>query len=163
MPRKIEIVQYKGHKFMFINGYLWMWDTPQERRLQKELANKAFGDVLVAGYGFGILTKFLLKNPKVKSVTTVEKYKEVIEKMKSLDKIYGKIIINDFYTVSENKKYDCVVGDIWPDIDSKFLKDYIKFKEKANRLLKKNGKSIILAWGKDFFEYLLENKKDRIL
>ncbi|MCX8194023.1 MAG: hypothetical protein N3G19_01535 [Candidatus Pacearchaeota archaeon] len=154
---KIEILEYKNHKFMFINSYLWMWDTQQERRLQKDLAKKAFGDVLIAGYGFGILTKFLLKNPKVKSVTTVEKYKEVIDKMKELEgKIYGKILIKDFYDLPENKKYDCIIGDIWPDIDVKFLKDYVKFKKKAQKLLKKNGK--ILAWGKDFFEYLLKNR-----
>jgi hypothetical protein len=57
----------------------------------------------------------------------------------------------------EYKKFDCVIGDIWPDIDAKFLKDYVKFKRKALRLLKKNG--IILAWGMDFFEYLLKQKK----
>lgn len=139
---------------MFINDYLWMWDTPQETKLQKELAQKAFGDVLVAGYGLGILPKFLIKNPKVKSVTTIEKYKEVIEKMKEFNKIYGKIIISDFYDFPENQKFDCIIGDIWPDIDAKFLKEYIKFKKKSQKLLKKNGE--ILAWGKDYFEYLLK-------
>ncbi|GAG37690.1 unnamed protein product [marine sediment metagenome] len=153
---KIEILDHKKHKFMFINNRLWMWDTPEERDAEKELADKSFGDVLVAGYGFGILTKFLLKNPKVKSVTTVEKYKEVIKKMKEFGKIYGKVIIGDFYDMPKDKKFDCVIGDIYPDIDRVFLKDYIKFKKKAEKLVKKNG--IILAWGKDFFEYLIKNK-----
>lgn len=156
---KIEILQHRNHKFMFINGYLWMWDTPQERKLQKELAKKAFGDVLIAGYGFGILQKYLLKNPKVESITTVEKYKEVIEKMKKFGRIYGKIIIGDYYDLPEEKKFDCIIGDIWPDIDSKFLEDYVRFKRKAKKLLKKNGR--ILAWGQDFFEYLLKNQKKK--
>lgn len=142
---------------MFIDDYLWMWDTPQERELQKQLADKAFGDVLVAGYGFGILIKFLTKNPKVKSITIVEKYKEVINKIKISKKEMERIIIKDFYNLPENKKFDCIIGDIWPDIDEKFLKDYLKFKSKAKKLLKKNGK--ILAWGKDFFEYLLHKKR----
>lgn len=154
---KIEILHHKKHKFMFIDDCLWMLDTPQEKDLQKELANKSFGNVLVAGYGFGILTEFLLKNPKVESVTTVEKHKEVIKKMKTFGKIYGKIIINNFYDLPENKKYDCIIGDIWPEIDTKFLKDYVKFKRKAKKLLKKKG--VILAWGKDFFEYLLQKVK----
>ncbi len=154
---KIEILNHKKHKFMFINDRLWMWDTPEEKDAEKELADKSFGDVLVAGYGFGILTKFLLKNPKVKSVTTVEKYKEVIKKMKEFGKIYGKVVINDFYDTPEDKKFDCVIGDIYPDIDRVFLKDYIKFKKKAEKLVKKNG--IILAWGQDFFEYLIKNKR----
>ena len=90
--KNIELIQHKDHKFLFIDNYLWMWDTPQEKKLQKKLAKEARGDVLVAGYGFGILTKFLLQNPKVTSVTTVEKYKEVIAKVGERDKIRGKKI-----------------------------------------------------------------------
>ncbi len=134
-----------------------MWDTPQERDLQKKIAEKARGDVLVAGYGFGILTQFLSNNPRVDSITGVELHKEVIEKCKESGKICGNVIIGDFYSLPEDKKYDCVIGDIWPDIDSKFLKDYVKFKKKAKKLLKKDG--VILAWGKDFFDYLLEKKR----
>ncbi len=134
-----------------------MWDTPQEIKLQEDLAKKAFGDVLVAGYGLGILPKFLIKNPKVKSVTIAEKYKEIIEKMKKSEKINGKIIISNFYDLPESQKFDCIIGDIWPDIDIKFLKDYVKFKNKSQKLLKKKGK--ILAWGKDYFEFLLKKKK----
>ena len=154
---KIKILQHKNHKFMFIDDYLWMWDVPQEKEIQEDLAKQASGDVLVAGYGFGILTKFLLKNSKVRSVTTVEKFKEVIEKMKEFGPIHGKIIIWDYYNLPEDKKFDCIIGDIWPDIDAKFLKDYVKFKKKAEKLLKNNGK--ILAWGKDFFEYLIKTKR----
>lgn len=153
---KIEILSHKNYKFLFINNDLWMWDTPRERELQKNIAKKAFGDVLVVGYGFGIIVEFLIKNPKIKSITIVEKYEEIIKKMKKPNKIYGKIVINDFYKLSEAQKFDCIIGDIWQDIDTEFLKDYIQFKKKARRLLKKNGK--ILAWGGDYFEYLLKNK-----
>ncbi|MBI4016022.1 MAG: hypothetical protein HY362_04885 [Candidatus Aenigmarchaeota archaeon] len=153
---KIQIFHHKSHRFMFIDDYLWMWDTPQEIELQQDMAKRAFGNVLVAGYGFGILQKFLIKNPKVKSVTTVEKYKEVIEQIGG-GNLHGKIIISDFYDLPENKKFDCIIGDIWPDIDVKFLQDYIKFRNKSKKLLKKNGK--ILAWGKDYFEFLLKRKQ----
>jgi len=156
-PIRLDIFQHTGHKFMFLDDYLWMWDTPQENELQENLAKKSFGDVLIAGYGFGILPKFLRKNPNVESITTVEMYREVIDKMKEFGKIQGKIIIGDFYDLPEDKKYDCVIGDIWPDIDAKFLDDYVKAKNKSLRLLEKNGK--FLAWGGDFFEYLLKNKK----
>ncbi|MEM4702866.1 MAG: hypothetical protein QXP53_00005, partial [Candidatus Pacearchaeota archaeon] len=83
----VEILHHKNYRFMFIDGHSWMWDTPQERKLQENLAKKAFGNVLIAGYGPGILPKFLIKNPKVKSITIVEKYHEVIEKIRELDKI----------------------------------------------------------------------------
>ena len=155
---KIEILSYKKHRFMFLDGYLWMWDTPQETELQQDLAKMAYGDVLVAGYGLGLVSKFLLKNPKVKSVTTVEKYKEVIDKMKKIEKIYGKVMVADFYDLPKTPKYDCIIGDIWPDIDAKFLKDYVLFKKKSQQLLKPKGQ--ILAWGKEYFEFLLKKKKN---
>ncbi|MEK9209578.1 MAG: hypothetical protein AAB926_01985 [Patescibacteria group bacterium] len=154
---KIEIVQVKNYKFLFIDNDLWMWDIPQEQELQKEIAGQAFGNVLVAGYGFGIVTKCLLKNPKVESVATVEKYQEIIDKMKEFGDLYGEIIISDFYELPEDRKYDCVIGDIWAEIDRSSLDDYRKFKEKAKKLLKKDG--LILGWGKDYFEYLLEKEK----
>ena len=155
---KIEIVQVKNHKFLFLDDYLWMWDLPQEQELQRDIANQAFGDVLVAGYGFWIVTKYLLESTKVKSVTTVEKYQEVIDKIKEFGPIYGKIIIADFYELPENEKYDCVIGDIWTEIDQRFLDDYKKFKEKAKKFLKPSG--FILGWGKDYFEFLLKKGSD---
>ncbi|MEK6906514.1 MAG: hypothetical protein AABW81_02740 [Nanoarchaeota archaeon] len=133
----------------------------QERELQKDLAKKCSGDVLVARYGFGIIVKSLIKNKKVRSITIAEKNKEVIDELRKNDKIIGKIIINDFYNLSENKKFDCIVGDIWQDIDAKFLKDYLRFKRKSRKLLKDNGK--ILAWGQDYFEFLIKNNKSNSL
>ncbi|MFC1632575.1 hypothetical protein ACFL1U_00320 [Patescibacteria group bacterium] len=150
----IEIIEHKNHKFMFIDDYLWMWDLPHEQELQQDVADQAYGDVLVAGYGFGIVTKLALDNPQVKSVTTVEKYPEVIDKMKEFGPIHGEIIISDFFDIPEDKKYDCVIGDIWAEIDSKYFEEYKRYKAKSQRLLKKDGQ--ILAWGKDYFEYLLE-------
>ncbi len=106
----IEILQHKGHRFMYLDDYLWMWDTPQEKELQKELADQSYGDVLVAGYGFGLLPEYLLDNPKVKSITTIEKYEEVIDKMREISgQIYGDVVIGDYFDINEDKKYDCVV------------------------------------------------------
>lgn len=153
---KVKILKYKGNKLLFLDDYLWMWDTPQERSMQEDLAKQCFGQVLIAGYGLGILNRALLKNPKVKSITTVELNPNLIKLLAKSEKIIGEIIISDFYDLPESKKYDCVVGDIWPDIDAKFLGDYLKFKLKSGKLLKKNGK--ILAWGKDYYEWLARKK-----
>ncbi|MBI4215034.1 hypothetical protein HY546_03480 [archaeon] len=76
---KVYKLEHGNHKFLFIDDKLWMWDTPQEKALQKQLADRAYGNVLVVGYGIGLLPQYLMGNPKVESVTTVEKYKEVIE------------------------------------------------------------------------------------
>lgn len=153
----VEILQQKGNNFLWIDNYLWMWDIPVERKVQKQIADKAFGDVLIAGYGLGIVQKYLSENNNVKSVTTIEKSKEVIDKVKQIyGKTYGEIIIGDFYDDLMHDKFDCVVGDIWGDIVPESLEEYKKFKLRAKEFVKRKGK--ILAWGQEFFEHLIEEK-----
>lgn len=153
----VEILQQKGHNFLWINDYLWMWDIPIERKAQKQIAEKAFGDVLVAGYGLGIVQKYLSENPNVTSITTIEISKEVIDKVKQIyGEVYGEIVLGDFYSDSIQDKFDCVIGDICEDILPEALEDYKKFKHKAQQLINSNGK--ILAWGQEFFEYLIKEE-----
>jgi len=156
---EVQILKQNGYNFLWIEGYLWMWDIPVEVEIQNKIAEQAFGDVLVAGYGLGIVQESLIKNLKVKSLLTVESIPEVIEKCKKVyEKINGNVKIDNFYNFETNKKYDCIIGDIWEDIIPNSLNEYVKFKRKAQSLLKPDGK--ILAWGKDFFEYLLHSKNE---
>lgn len=151
----VEILQQKGNNFLWIDNYLWMWDIPVERKAQKKIAEKAFGDVLVAGYGLGIVQKYLSENNNVKSITTIEKLKEVIDKVKQIyGKTYGEIIVGDFYDGLMQGKFDCVIGDVWEDIVPESLEGYKRFKKRAQEFLKEKGK--ILAWGQEFFEYLIK-------
>ena len=154
---KVEILQQKGHNFLWIDEYLWMWDLPDEVKYQRRLAEQASGDVLVAGYGLGLVQKLLIENPLVTSVCSVELYPEVIDRCKeSYGRIFGDIIIGDFYDFQTNRRFDSVVGDIWRDMEEEYLDEYRRFKIKANELVKPDGR--ILAWGQDFFEYLLDSK-----
>lgn len=154
---KVEIIKQKGHNFLWVDDYLWMWDIPEERKDQEEIAQQAFRDVLMAGYGLGLVQEYLLENEKVNSLLSIEEFKEVIEECKKVyGKIYGKIEIGDFYDYFPSQKFDCIIGDIWPDQALRHIEDYIKFKNKAKILLKEGGK--ILGWGMDYFEYLLESK-----
>lgn len=153
---KAEILQQKGHNFLWIDNSLWMWDIPEEKKAQKEIADKAYGEVLVAGYGLGLSQSYLVLNQQVKSILTIEKYPEVIEECERIyGKVYGKVLIGDFFDYEIREKFDCVIGDVWKDIASESLEDYKRFKNKAVALLKPGGK--ILDWGQDFFEYLLKN------
>lgn len=158
---KVEIIQMKGNNFLWINDYLWMWDIKAEKEAQRRLAKPAYGDVLVAGYGLGLVQKFLLENENVSSVTTIELTKKVIdENIRVFGKVHGEVIIGDFfdYNPSDNK-FDCVIGDICDDIFPEYLPDYKKIKAHSANLLKPNGK--LLQWGGDYFEYLItmEGKK----
>lgn len=151
---EVEILRQKGHRFLWVDGYLWMWDLPVERKAQKEVADKAHGEVLVAGYGLGLVQQYLTENPKVKSVLSLEISNNVIEAVKEeYGRLYGEVEIGDFYKFNSGREFDYVIGDVWEDLVAESLPEYQKFKAKAQTLLKPNGK--ILAWGQDFFEYML--------
>ncbi len=160
---KVEILEQKGNYFLWINDKLWMWDIPIEQKIQKRIADEAYGNVLVAGYGLGIVQRFLLQNKKVTSVTTIEKFFEIKNIcLKKYGKLYGSINCMDFYYFGSDikseiaMKWDCIIGDIWDDILPETLQKYKRFKNKAKQLLKSDGK--ILAWGKEYFEYLIEKE-----
>jgi spermidine synthase len=150
----VKILQQEGHHFLWIEGDLWMWDANYEAEEQEDLAKKAYGDVLVAGYGLGIVQRFLVENPCVDSVLTVELYPEVIDACKeAFGTIYGEILIGDFFRLTPSHEFDCVVGDIWLEMMPRFLNLYKQFTQQAESLLKTGG--TMLAWGGDYFEYLL--------
>ena len=160
MERRVKIRKQEGHNFLWSreNGrpLLWMWDLPEEREAQKQIAEQAFGDVLVAGYGLGLVQELLIENPNVSSVTTVEISPEVLAANQKAGRgLNGEIVVGDFLSYESDILYDCVVGDIWIDITPRDedLLTYKKFKEKALSMLKPGGK--VLAWGMGYFEYVI--------
>lgn len=154
---KVEILKQNGYHFLWIDGELWMWDLPEEVLIQRELADKAFGSVLVVGHGLGIVQDFLSKNRKVKEIETVEIYEEVRDAYFGCynKHIPGRIIIDDFYNLPNPsyQRWDCIIGDICFEIHPRYLPEYKKFRQHALTLLNSRGK--ILAWGQEFFDELL--------
>ena len=164
MSKSVEILEQNGYHFLWIDSQLWMWDIPSEVELQKEQAQQAYGDVLVAGLGLGIVQKFLLQNPRVnhENLLTVEKYKEVYdccrEKGIIVGDTVGGIFICDWFDTCGDDKYDCVIGDIWPEISGEHLDLYKRFKAKALTMLKPDGK--IIGWGAEYYEYLIQQERE---
>lgn len=154
---KVEILEQKGYHFLWLNegnGWdLWMWDVLNEVKDQQDIADVAYGDVLVAGYGLGLLQSLLMKNERVTSLLTVEKHPEVIRACREVfNEIHGTYFIGDFFDFDTSRRFDCVIGDIWDDLCGPALVDFNKFKSKAHRFVKDGGK--VLAWGEDFMEWL---------
>lgn len=158
--QRVEILEQKGHKFLWIDDELWMWDIPEEVASQQTVADKAYGNVLVAGYGLGVIQRCLLLNPKVEEVVTVEIDTDVLSEC---EKVYGSlagvIICQDFLKFHSDTKYDCVVGDIWLEYGTaRDVENYQAFKKHAQTLVKEEG--FVLGWGQDFLEFLIrENDK----
>lgn len=157
MSAVVEVFQIHGDLYLYIDRVLWMWRNEAEIADQEAVAAQAHGDVLLAGYGFGLCQKALLENPKVRSVLTVELYQGVIDAAKThIGRIYGNVLVADFFRCHPARTFDCVIGDIWQEITPTHLPTWLKFRERAKTLLKPGGK--ILGWGAEFFEWLAARK-----
>ena len=155
--KQVRLLKQNGYNFLWVGKEIVMWDIPAEVLWQKRLSKGAFGDVLVAGYGFGIVQKYLLKNPKVKTVTSVEVVPEVLKAAKRLSgKLFGEVVVGDFFKFKTDQKFDCIIGDTWSGVTPEALTEYEKFKKSANKLVKPKGK--IIASGEDYFEYLINER-----
>lgn len=155
----VEILEMKGHHFLWIDDELWMWDVADEVHAQQRIAEQAVGDVLVIGYGLGLVQSCLVQNKKVLSVLTVEKDIQVTTACSEyFGELYGDVLLADFYKMEpKGQKFDCVIGDIWRDVAPEALDEYKRFKAHAEKFLYDDSE--ILAWGQDYFEYLIEKEK----
>lgn len=63
---------------LFSGERLLMMDTPTERRTNEEIARRAFGHVIVCGLGLGLFIAPMLRNPRVRALTIVEKDCDVV-------------------------------------------------------------------------------------
>ena len=120
---------YFEKPFKYIAVYeadrLWMSITPNEINTMKDDINLANGNLLVAGLGLGYFPYMTSLKENVKSITIVEKDKNVInlfnkvlaKQFKFIEKI--KIINDDFINYIKNNKindFDFIYVDIYHDV-----------------------------------------------
>ena len=102
-----------------IKGETWMVSDWLHYSGMEDLAAASKGRVLVAGLGLGMLTKFLMMNPKVDAVTTVERSSDVsglvYPQLSLWNNVRSRLIKADFYKyVEENRDtYDTIILDLW--------------------------------------------------
>lgn len=116
-----SILPGKYTKLSYYNQVI-MSDTPAEKRDHLNYILEAKGDVLVTGLGLGWVIEGLFLNPKVKTVTVIEKELDVLHLVGNhLQKKYSKklnIICGDAFCppLPITAKFDCIWHDIWETI-----------------------------------------------
>jgi hypothetical protein len=135
------------------HGECVMSNTSMELRTNSGFVCYANGDVLIAGLGIGLIVLAIQDKPEVKSITILEKYKEVIDLVGSQlpinDKV--KIIEGDVFTYEYPKgtKFDSIYFDIWNYINSDVYEEMKELKKKYRkyrRLSKDNPNAFISCW-----------------
>lgn len=160
-----EYVAPGGYCRLFIRGELMMSDTQMERSSNIQVVLKARGDVLIAGLGIGLILVPILAKPEVKTVTVVEKYRDVIDLVEpSVRKIRGaeklQVVEADVFTWAPpaGQKWDCIYFDIWPSLCTDNLVQMEKLHRKYARR-KRSPSAWMDSWQKAALQH---RKKGRI-
>jgi spermidine synthase len=110
----IEIGSYKR---LFINGKLFMSNTPMEVITNINFIRNAHGNVLIAGLGLGLIIYAIQDLEHVTSITIIEKNKTLIDIMNEVSGFNKKvnIIHEDVFTCNFPKHiiFDTIYFDIW--------------------------------------------------
>ena len=103
-------------------GGVVMSDTLHEQRTNSSVVANAQGDVLIAGFGIGMILVPMLLNPKVTSITVVEISPEVpkmvlpyLPNKEKLNVVYADIME---WKPPRGKKWDVIYFDIWDNISA---------------------------------------------
>lgn len=117
-----------------------MSNTPMEEHTNSDFIYRAFGDILIGGLGIGMIILPLQDKEDVKSITIIEKSKDIVDMISNQLSFNDKVtIINDdiFTYKPKNVKYDCIYIDIWNYVNSDVYNDEMKpLKNKYRRYLK---------------------------
>jgi len=184
IPSNSQLLSWKpstgAYRHRFINPYpvtmlkemkvadgednvLWMSDSPFETYTAFPFTRYAYGDVLIAGLGLGIVPTLIARKPRVKSITVLEINKSVIQLVgNQLDIPNFTVIETDAWEYLESpatRKYDSIWGDIWPDMTGG-LTEGKQFTDMAQSHLRDTETGLIDFWLKDFWQEIygdLEN------
>jgi len=130
----------------------WMTDIPQEQVQHRDVVKKCSGHVLVGGLGLGYVVTLLAKKRSVKSITVIERSKDVIKLVwKHTDhKGKGKVVRGNLfdYLKTNKRKYDYMYFDIWQSDGERTLVDYVIPLRKLGRPFVVSDKRI-LCWNED--------------
>lgn len=148
---------------LYVDGQLMMSDTDMEKDSNSEFVRNAYGDVMIAGLGIGLIINALrhkVEFGQVTSITIYEKYQDVIDLVgPKYSNLPIKIIRQDIltYIPSKDEKYDTIYFDIWPEICPDNLEE-IRILHNRWKFHKKSG-GWMNSWMKEFLQY--RRKQDR--
>ena len=139
---------------LIVNGELMMSDTPMEKRTSIDFVSNAEGEVLICGLGIGLVILPLLESEKVKSITVIEKYQDVIDCVLPQIKGYDSenklnVICADCFDFTTDKRFDTIFIDIWPCVNSDIYKEEMQpLKRKYKKFLKSERRTMknIYVW-----------------
>lgn len=144
---------------LYVDGELVMSDTDMEKDSNREVINRACGDVLLVGLGIGLLLHNLrqkIQEGVVRSVTVYEKEQSVIDLVAPYyrDIPNLKIVCRDImeYRPPKEEKYDTIYFDIWSTIDYDRNLPEIRMLHNRWKFRKRDSNAFMNSWMKEFMQ-----------
>lgn len=136
---------------LFVDGQLYMTDAEFECWTNMDFVHKAFGNVLIAGLGLGLVLQPLINSSVVESITILERSSDVIALIGPRYE-YPKLTLvhADVHEWTPPKKtYHFIYFDIWANVpNSDTLAEIRTLKQRYRSSLAKHGRS--LAWCENY-------------
>ena len=126
--------------------FTWMSAEQSEVSCMDAHAKAAYGDILIAGLGLGVLPWLAAKNRNVRTITVVEIRSEVVELVAPvIENKKTRIVCGDIWEHINGSPgaYDFIDLDIWPDVGTAVL-SIGETRSRCAKALKPNG--IVRAW-----------------
>ena len=116
----VEIIEFGNANILLIDGKQYMVakkNTDTEIRELYSSYDLAKGNVLITGFGFGILALWLASKPEVTSVKVLDWSQDVVDLFLKNNTLPDKVSveITDAKTYKTNKFYDCILLDHFQD------------------------------------------------
>ncbi len=149
---EVSLYDFDGELYLDISGQLWM-SSHEREEVERQISNKPKGDCLELGLGLGIASYIIIRQGSVKSLTTVEINKDVIDLYyKSMEgllwpnhKIVQGNCLDYLVMVGQTKKrFDFVFIDFYSIIDEDTLPDIEASIRLSKKILNTNGE--VVAW-----------------
>lgn len=112
----IDIIKNEDSFALYNKGIRWMTLDLKTNKQIKEFYSQydmAYGNVMLTGFGFGLLTSWLDSKPNVESITVVEISEDVVKAFLKNNKLSDKvkIVIKDASEYKDVGRYDCLFLD----------------------------------------------------
>lgn len=110
------------------NNEVIMSNTQMEQHTNIDFVENAHGNVLIGGLGIGMIILAIQEKETVKSITVIEKNKEVIELIQQQlplnEKV--KVINDDVFNYKPVQKFNTIYMDIWNYINEDVYENEMK-------------------------------------
>jgi spermidine synthase len=157
-----RIYKWKNTRYLEIGKGHTLWTYSKEIEAYKDqIGDKSRGDCLEIGLGLGISSEYILSSQNVKSLTTIEINKDVInlyELSKKFKNPKHKILHGSGrdYLISTDRKFDFIFIDFYYLIDEDSIDEIIDYIKLCERVLRKNSE--IVVWIDPFSDHELIRK-----